>query len=604
MTAEDTEGAAVAVTRPDGDPSVLVKDPATLTVLEEPYAFAKIIGTTGTTGAELAAASPVYRSMVQAVTDEVEGLKRADRTAAYGFATSRRLFNEKWIASPEVRLELTGIANRIDLKHRGGCGEVHFVYRLAYTTQPGGPDTRIDSRLPFTANVIVEIPDDGSRCSSVAGKWLGVAKASPVETARSLLAGPLAGLPGAARLEFNFQLVRSPSRAREDMGGHADYVLRAFRITPTGLEASPLDDTPRTDLDPTAKAALKKWIGDNLAAIDQGSATVPAELGGTKILATSVKSVAPRPSSRVSNQPFSALFDDADFASLPLAGTATVKTPAALLHKLDGITCQGCHQSRGIAGFHLLGEERLGTARLNALAVGASPHLLDAMTWRKQFLLAVGGRSTPPNRLAADRAADRPGRYGDHCTLGKDAGFAEWSCKDGLTCQRVDDDLLGRCLEPGVRKLGDACEDSKVTSSLVSENDRVSTRVLQCAEGAACQRSASGFPDGMCQKRCEAVGKAIDEDRMCAGVPWGSGELGGFNECLFTRKLPFLTCLADDQRPTTVRACDENNPCRDDFTCGRIYVKGDRFEPAKGACVPPYFVFQGRVDGHVLKLAN
>jgi hypothetical protein len=40
-----------------------------------------------------------------------------------------------------------------------------------------------------------------------------------------------------------------------------------------------------------------------------------------------------------------------------------------------------------------------------------------------------------------------------------------------------------------------------------------------------------------------------------------------------------------------LRACDADQPCRDDYLCA--------LTPAgKGACLPPYFVFQMRVDGH------
>jgi hypothetical protein len=44
--------------------------------------------------------------------------------------------------------------------------------------------------------------------------------------------------------------------------------------------------------------------------------------------------------------------------------------------------------------------------------------------------------------------------------------------------------------------------------------------------------------------------------------------------------------------PSLVRACDADHPCRDDYACARVSA-----EATRGACVPPYFVFQARVDG-------
>jgi len=37
---------------------------------------------------------------------------------------------------------------------------------------------------------------------------------------------------------------------------------------------------------------------------------------------------------------------------------------------------------------------------------------------------------------------------------------------------------------------------------------------------------------------------------------------------------------------------DQKTPCRDDYICAESFV------PERGVCVPPYFLFQFRVDGH------
>lgn len=577
------------VTTADVSPEVLVKDPRTIAQLEASFSAAQILGGSGASLAELAATSPAFRDLAAAVRADITGLKSSDRDSGKGFAFGHRLFEDAWLTWDKARLELVGVTNRVDLMFRGGCGETHFIYRLAYSTTSG--TSRVESRLPFTMNVLVPTPDDGQGCRTVAEKWMRVAQAS--DRGAELLQGPLAGTLRPSRVEVDYQRVRWPSAVRPDMGGHAEYTLRAFSVGASGLTAIPLDDTPRLDLDAAGRARLLEWVKSSLDDIDRGTARVPAEL-----LATEAISVAPRAAARAANKPFSALLDERELAALDLAGRSTIASPKALLHKLDGITCQGCHQSRGIAGFHLLGEERQGTMRLNALFVGASPHLLDAVKWRAAFVRALAAGAPTPKRNAPDHASGEPVGYGGHCSLGTDPGFADFRCQSRFVCKRVDDDVLGHCMPAGTPGFGDACEDSKVKASVDPLRDTASTRELECAGGATCfLRSGKGFPDGMCQKRCEAVGEPLGDGTICAGVPFGSGPLGGFNKCLFELRRPFDECLADDVRPTTSRACDEANPCRDDYACARIYAKNDR-DVRTGVCEPPYFVFQGRVDGH------
>ena len=591
-----SEGDAITnVARPDSHPDLLVKDPATLVALESRFSFASMLGATGTSGADLAASSAAYRTIAKTVKADVDTTHASDPDSGKGFSFSHRLFDDQWLTSHAVRFELTGIANRIDLAYRGGCGEIHFVYRMAYTTGTG--TDKIDSRLPMTANVLVPIPDDGQQCRTVAQSWATVSGS----VATKLLAGPLAHVAKPSRVELNFQLVRWPSGNRADMGGQAEYMLHAFALANGDLTPVALEDTPRTDLRGEDLAALKTWIGDNLAQIDQGTARIPE-----RFLATSTRSVAPRAPVRLANHNFHGLFEARDFDALPLSSTTTIKSPEALLHKLDGLTCEGCHQSRGIAGFHLLGEERSGTMRLNALAVGASPHLVDALAWREQLNQAVAAGQTPPKRNAPDHASGKPGGYGDHCGLGSDPGFGDWTCKSGYSCQRIDDDTLGRCL-PTTKEMGDACENTNVTQTLDSHADKASIKPIACASGVTCMGSKSGFPDGECVAQCESLG-TVTGSSICAPVPFGTGPLGGFNNCLFKLKKPFAECLADDAAPVASRMCDEANPCRDDYACARVYVKpggaagADPVEqaPEAGACMPPYFVFQGRVDGHVI----
>ena len=63
----------------------------------------------------------------------------------------RRLDN-RWFASEISFFQLIGIVNRLDKKDiYGGCGEVRFIYRLAYQDESGA-----SSRLPLTFNLVME----------------------------------------------------------------------------------------------------------------------------------------------------------------------------------------------------------------------------------------------------------------------------------------------------------------------------------------------------------------------------------------------------------------------------------------------------------------
>lgn len=588
----------VSISLPDKNPSVLLKEPGLMARLEAKFPVTRFLGGSGKQGSEIFASSKRYQSMQKAVAGDTASVDAADPSAGVGFAFAHRLFDASWLKSPNTRFELIGITNRLDLRHQalGKCGEVHFIYRLAYTTNASDPETRVDSRLPFTVNVLVPQADDGNGCKSIANAWISAAGREA-----NLLAGPLKNVGGAARVEINYQLVRWPSTVRPDMGGHAEYELRAFRVDADKLTTIALEDTPRLDLSTSEKAELRAWIKANIAAIDQGTARIPE-----KFLDTSVRSVSPRGAAREANRRFSSLFDGDAFADAPLSTSQNVRSSGALLHRLDGMTCNGCHQSRGIAGFQLFGEERDGKQRLNAILVGASPHLLDSAKWREKFVRAVAGGTATPKRPNPDHVDGVTGGYGSHCTLGTDTGFSNYTCKTGLTCKKVDGTVQGQCLPPGKPGYGDPVEESTVTQTENPHKDRVSSRTVSCVSSRFAE-SGGGFPNGMCHDTCTTIGKSVSDGAICAGLPFGQNpvmrRLGGFNSCLTTK--PFRYCLVNDQTPTLQRSCDADNPCRDDYVCARVYVPppaagGEPVEanPNKGACVPPYFIFQGRVDGH------
>jgi len=327
-----------------------------------------------------------------------------------------------------------------------------------------------------------------------------------------------------------------------------------------------------------------RWMSDekNLARLDQGTAVIPE-----KFLAKRAISVSPRGLSRRANRPFRQIFEPSAMSAIDPAPASRrfVKSPAALLRRLDELSCQGCHQSRSVAGFHLIGEETAAATSANAVAVASSPHLSVDLGRRQRRVLAVATAATIDEASPiAERGDDEPGRYGAHCGLG-DAGFAAWTCAAGLKCtsddSSTDDADVGTCL-PETPAVGDPCEAGVIAPNADSHQDRI-TKVVARACGAAgvCETNRVGFPGGMCQTSCASPAAGA----ICAGIP----VLLGFNGCL-AKKTPFEQCIAENTTPGGVRACNASTPCRDDYVCAR--------GASGGACMPPYFLFQLRVDGH------
>jgi hypothetical protein len=442
----------------------------------------------------------------------------------------------------------------------------------------------------MTLSLVFPQPDDGDGCATVASRWLG-AKAG---TADALLDGPLKDHAPLAWIDANLQAVRWPSNARRDLGGEADYILRTFWVRGDDVGPQPLENTPRPDLDDAAKAELKAFIRDNLDAIDRGTAVLP-----TKFLATRAISAGPSGLARLANRPFSQVFPDAKaaFGDLPFDKTKQIGSVAALMRRLDTSTCQGCHHARAIAGFHVLGEERDPDARMNALTFGTSPHFAGELAWRQKRLAATAAKQPFDLPRPFSEHGSSAGAIGAHCGLG-DPGFRSWTCAEGLECVDVHGDVVGSC-SPPKSPVGDICQIAKITLASDPHQDTVTGRLSFACDAnvgggpnARCDTVGNGFPEGMCRADCAAADSGkISGDTICGGIP----SAAGLTKCLTVDRLPFAQCLATQSNPALLASCDARRPCRDDYACARV-ASG----PADvGACMPPYFAFQVRVDGHM-----
>jgi hypothetical protein len=538
--------------------------------------------------------SAAFAPVATRLAADIADTGRGDPRAGVGIrGHAHRLFDAGWLR--RERLELVAVINRIDLMKQtpGACGDVRLVYRLGYRSDEGVG--AVASRLPMTAVAILDGPEaSGGDCRAAAARWRAPAGATGAALGAWLVSdrGPLGGgamAPARARrLLTNLQAVRWPSTVHPSLGGHAEYLLREHtrddddRFAAAALLAVP--DVERIRGDRRLRAQLLAWLRDPETAVaaDRGAVQLPASLR-----AQVSRAVTPRGFSRRANRPFRSLIDPAELAGLELAERELVTTPSALLVRLDELTCAGCHQARSVAGFHLLGEDPAEVAPGNALAIATSPHLIADLERRKTIAAALAAGERPAlSPPFAQRAPRDPGASGSRCGLG-DPAFAAWTCATGLRCIGPDvpgdDPGIGVCAGAETSQVGEACELGAVVPHRDPRRDRIlAASERPCAAGLDCIPSKQGFPGGL----CAAAGCESSSPGSVCGVIAGAG----FDACLIAGR-PFPRCIAESLSEMTMRGCSEAAPCRDDYICARTPAGG-------GACVPPYFLFQLRVDGH------
>ncbi len=586
-------------------PLQLVTDPAALQAAEAGgMGFARWFGVApghgGLVSNQALAAAQRWNDLRRPLAQAVQATGRGDPQAGVGVARyAHRLFDVRWLDSPDAFFELVGVVNRLDRRpfNDGTCGETRLIYRLAYRTPA------MQSRLPMTVSVELraDAPNAAGHCAQATRLWMppkdvtGAALGRWLSSADGPLAPPRLAPERIARIAVNLQSMRWPSGVRPDLGGHAEYLLRTFHRNPASghYQPAPLENTPdvqRLRADRALRAELLGWLKApaQQAALDAGTLRIPS-----RFLATESRSVTPRGLARLANRPFAQVFQPDDWQAVP--GSRTLGSPAAVLRRLDDLSCAGCHQSRAVAGFHLLGEDRPDLGRTfttgNALAVAHSPHAQDELARRAIYLMGtLRQQAADPFRPLADGGGPG-GAFGAACGLG-DAGFAGWQCASGLRCQAEGgpshDGTVGVCMSEAP-VVGGLCEPSRIVPRVDGRQDRAAftatPRQISCGgAGTVCERTAVGFPGGMCSGRCEP-GSA---DGVCGRI----AVLDDFNRCLAQRQ-PFAQCLTHT-RAGQLRRCSATQPCREDYIC----AQADDADADGGACIPPYFLFQMRVDGH------
>ncbi|HWB81008.1 MAG TPA: hypothetical protein VG755_38860 [Nannocystaceae bacterium] len=640
---------------------------------------------TATTGALLARQSASWTAIAKTLDDDVARIvaelgidwetdiaKTYDRSAAKtaegrdaahrGNGNVARVLDTRWTTSERSRWLLAAVVYRPDRRDfvPGTCGELRLVYRLAYEA---AVDRRtFASRLPFTVNAVFHVPEDDADCQRVAVGWRmpAVDDANVDAVAGRLLDGPLAlDRLRLAQLELDAQIVRFPSDLERvearGFAGQALYWMRIFAkrgdtVVPIGLENTP--DVQAIRADATKRAALLKWIGDSLLAIDTGVFQLPEALQAKVALSWSTLG-----SARPANRPFSAIVSPTEIDALARGVADGVETfvtgGATLLERLDGASCSGCHQSSSTAGFHMLGIDReYGTDRAavhaatdgNRLQLAFSPHFAAEQPRRLAYLEALALGRAPermrphPSAPAAQWSPFGPSyaraQVDQPCVIGNELPDAtRWQCAEGTSCRVLAQDSaggfqLGQCV-PDEPIAGVSCRTATVESAndpdaelfawnvrafedrVAHEDDlyAISTGDLN-AHAYNCRPAKIGVPLGRVSRNCRPDERMLapfdgaSPPEICA-IVGGKGfeqmAMGAFDSLAFAAGVG--RGLLD--------TCNATRPCREDYICQALpdFLAQPHgvVEPALltsiqarglGFCTPTYFVYQLRLDGH------
>ena len=404
-----------------------------------------------------------------------------------------QLFDRDLLYSARTRFALAGIVNRMDRAFVSPetCGEIRLIYRLVRI------EPRVDepARLPMTLNVVLAAknpvdaaPSRTAACADIARRWLEIR--DDAQTGAALVrrlteaGGPLALLQPSQliRIELNLQVGHQPKS--ETYAFRTDYLMKVFRYDHAArrFNESPLEnqiDRDRILTDAKLKAEFAEWLfqPEHLSAFDRGMLLVPEKfLARSVIDSTPVGFVRSKlqpefglvQSSSTDKQPaFSARNIVAALKKAANNGVAfeNIRSVGGFERRLNDITCAGCHQTRGIGGFHFPGADWMSPASTTAANVPASPHFIGDQPRRRDILKAFrDGRAPDFSRGFSSRPQLRGDAtllgteyydgWGAHCYDARvrgaaDRSFQSWTCAKGLSCQVIGDanhsERMGMC---------------------------------------------------------------------------------------------------------------------------------------------------------------
>ncbi len=401
-----------------------------------------------------------------------------------------QLFDRAQLVSPDTRFVLSGIVNRMDRAYVGGqeCGEVRLIYRLTRTNAEAVGEAAVSPRLPMTLNVVLKAKGNGVTvtCAEIAKRWLaaGSLTATGAELAEKLTvqggALDLIAPNNIDRIETNLQIAHAPKSATRDF--RTDYLMKVFDYdakSSTFVE-SPLEnqiDRDRLLTDKDFARDFRTWLLEpkHFAELDRGTILIPDRFLLKGAIAPTPVGFAPsnlQPAfglvageEGTSNPVFSK--EDVVLALAKAAASdvklQNIRSVAGFERRLNDMSCSGCHQTRGIGGFHFPGVDWMAAKPSNSTVVPASPHFFGDQVRRRDILTAFaegkepdfsrGFASRPQLRGSVELAGtEYENGWGSHCYVQhakaseNDKSFLGWTCAAGLTCQGANAEArMGMC---------------------------------------------------------------------------------------------------------------------------------------------------------------
>jgi mono/diheme cytochrome c family protein len=455
---------------------------------------------------DLPSMAPV-RKALDAEFDRYIAKHKADlpnETIGVGTTYDFQLFDRAPLYSGHARFMLAGIVNRMDRAYvsEANCGEIRLIYRLIRTDMPdagiGAPEAgqgTISPRLPMTLNLVLHAKGDSAAtravtCAEIARRWLAAGDLSltGAELAEKLTSadGPLDLVQpeNIHRIETNLQIAHAPKSAVRDF--RTDYLFKVFDYNAPSrtFEQAPLEnqiDRDRILADEKLKSDFKAWLLDprHFGELDRGTILIPDRFLATAAIGPTPVGFAPsnlQPAFGLVQGEGNAadpVFSESDVvAALKQAADngeklLNIRSLAGFERRLNDVTCSGCHQTRGIGGFHFPGVDWMAPNPNNSTIVPASPHFFGDQVRRRDIITALrDGRQPDYSRGFASRPQLRGSTelagteyddgWGGHCYIqhadaaDNDASFKSWTCAEGLACQPMDKaSRIGMCFIGG-----------------------------------------------------------------------------------------------------------------------------------------------------------
>jgi hypothetical protein len=281
-------------------------------------------------------------------------------------------------------------------------------------------------------------------------------------------------------IETNLQIAHVPKSATRDF--RTDYLLKVFHYDACSqvFEQVPLEnqiDRTRILADGNLKRDFRAWLLDvrHFGELDRGTVLIPE-----KFLATAAIAATPVGFAASKLQPAFGLVQGDDTTADPVFKNSDVvaalkkaadsgldlqniRSPAGFERRLNDVTCSGCHQTRGIGGFHFPGVDWTAAHPSNSTIVPGSPHFFGDQIRRRDILMSLRDRrppdysrgfsSRPQLRGSTELAGtEYDDGWGAHCYRQKpdaadnDRSFRSWTCAEGLACQVVGNaSRMGMC---------------------------------------------------------------------------------------------------------------------------------------------------------------